>query len=48
MDKTFDDISSHNRDVLIQNQEEVYCDAGRRAEVIVQAISDLRKLYGSS
>jgi hypothetical protein len=45
-DKTFSGVTTENREVLIRNQEEAYCDAGKRAEVIMRAIGELNKKYG--
>lgn len=47
-EKTYNKPSPEDRASLIANQERGYRDAGVRAEIIVQAISDLRKKYSSS
>jgi hypothetical protein len=45
-DKTFNNPSPENREVLIANLETGYRDAGIRAEIIMQAIGELQKRYG--
>ena len=47
-DKTFDKPSPKDREAIIANQERAYRDAGVRAEIIVQAISELHNEYGSA
>jgi hypothetical protein len=42
-DKTFNNPSPGDRAALIANQEEGYRDAGKQAEMLVQAISELKK-----
>jgi hypothetical protein len=46
-DKTFANPSPADRIALIANQEKGYGDAGKRAEIILQAIGDLQKRYVS-
>jgi hypothetical protein len=45
-DKTFNNPSPTDR--LIANQEQGYRDAGLRAEIVMQAIGNLQKRYGSA
>lgn len=47
-DKTFNKPSPEDRNALIANQEHAYSDAGRRAEIIMDAIGDLHKRYRSA
>ncbi|MGP8244530.1 MAG: hypothetical protein ACLQVN_08430 [Bryobacteraceae bacterium] len=45
MDKTFGKPSPEDREALVTNQEAAYRDAGRRAEIIMRAISELCRRY---
>lgn len=47
-EKTYNKPSPEDRAALIANQERGYRDAGVRAEIIVHAIGDLHKQYGSA
>lgn len=47
-DKTFNNLSSENREAVIANQEQGYRDAGMRSEIVMEAIGNLQKRYGSA
>lgn len=45
---TFKDLSETNRQAVIANQERAYHEAGVRAGIIVDAITNLKERYGSA
>jgi hypothetical protein len=46
-EKTFAGLSEENRKILIENQERTYRNARTQAEVIVEAVADLRLKYAT-
>jgi hypothetical protein len=47
-EKTFNNPSPADRDALITNQEQAYRDAGVRAEIVMNAIGELRRQHGAA
>jgi hypothetical protein len=45
-DKTFTKLDETDRQAILTNQEDVYRDAGGRAEIIMRAVADLCRRYG--